>query len=145
MVFKTIKGKLLYRIGDVIISTNSENPSQWYGGKWELFAPGRTLVCIDTSQSEFNSIKKIGGSKTHSLSQSQLPNIKGGFGVDVVAYYQNFVSGVFKAIGNIGQSATAKNDIPNDAVYGIEFDVGNNEPHNNLQPFITVYIWTRIS
>ena len=63
MPFQTTNGKLFYRVGDVIISTNSENPAKWYGGTWELFAPGRTLVCIDTSQTEFNSIKKTGGSK----------------------------------------------------------------------------------
>lgn len=63
MPFRTASGKLFYRVGDVIISTNNENPSKWYGGTWELFAPGRTLVCIDTSQTEFNSIKKTGGSK----------------------------------------------------------------------------------
>ena len=58
MPFQTALGKLFYRVGDVIISTNSENPSKWYGGTWELFAPGRTLVCIDTSQSECNAVKK---------------------------------------------------------------------------------------
>lgn len=63
MPFRTASGKLFYRVGDVIISTNNENPSKWYGGTWEIFAPGRTLVCIDTSQPEFNSIKKTGGSK----------------------------------------------------------------------------------
>lgn len=63
MPFQTPSGKLFYRVGDVIISTNSENPSKWYGGTWELFAPGRTIVCIDTSQTEFNTIKKTGGNK----------------------------------------------------------------------------------
>lgn len=52
-----------YRIGDVIISTNTQNPSETYGGTWELLCPGKTLVCIDTSDSDFNAVKKTGGSK----------------------------------------------------------------------------------
>ena len=60
MSFQTTNGKLFYRVGDVIITVNNQNPAQWYGGTWELFAPGRTVVCIDKSQSEFDTIQKIG-------------------------------------------------------------------------------------
>ena len=50
-------------MGDIIISINSENPSKIYGGTWELLCPGRTLVCIDANDVDFNNVKKIGGSK----------------------------------------------------------------------------------
>ena len=63
MSFQTTNGKLFYRVGDVIITVNNQNPAQWYGGTWELFAPGQTIVCIDTSQEEFNTIQKRGGNK----------------------------------------------------------------------------------
>jgi prepilin-type N-terminal cleavage/methylation domain-containing protein len=42
--------------------------------EWEPFGTGRTLVGIDTSQTEFNTISKIGGAKTHTLSIAQLPS-----------------------------------------------------------------------
>lgn len=50
-----------YRVGDLFLTTIATNPSSYLGGKWELFGPGRCLVCVDTSQTEFNSVKKIGG------------------------------------------------------------------------------------
>lgn len=63
MTWKSPKGELLYRIGDVMISTNLENPSAFFGGTWQLLCPGRTLVCVDTNDNDFNSVKKTGGSK----------------------------------------------------------------------------------
>lgn len=68
-------------IGSIYISVINQNPSNYFGGTWEQFANGRTLVGVDTSQTEFNSVEKTGGS----------------------------------------------------------------QPHNNLQPYITVYMWKRIS
>lgn len=63
-----------YRIGDVIISISSENPSLQYGGEWELLCPGKTLICIDTQDSDFNTVEKTGGSKTVTLTSSQIPS-----------------------------------------------------------------------
>lgn len=63
MPWKSSKGELLYRIGDVIISTNTQNPSAFFGGKWQLLCPGKTLVCVDTADNDFNTVKKTGGSK----------------------------------------------------------------------------------
>lgn len=79
MPFKTPTGKLLYRVGDVIISINSDNPAKWYGGTWQLLCPGKTLVCIDTSDSDFNTVKKVGGNKylqshNHSASSGYVSN-----------------------------------------------------------------------
>lgn len=54
-----------YRVGDLFLTTIATNPSNYLGGKWELFGPGRCLVCVDTSDSDFNTVKKTGGSKTH--------------------------------------------------------------------------------
>lgn len=74
MVWQSPKGKLLYRVGDVLISTNSQNPSEWFGGTWELLCPGKTLVCINTGDADFNTIKKTGGSKSVTLTTSQIPS-----------------------------------------------------------------------
>lgn len=52
---------LLYPIGSIYITTNANNPSTYFGGTWEAFGQGRTLVGIDTSQSEFNTLLKTGG------------------------------------------------------------------------------------
>ena len=61
-----------YPIGAIYLSVSDTNPSQWFGGTWELIAQGRTLVGVDTTQTEFNTVKKIGGEKTHVLTVAEL-------------------------------------------------------------------------
>ena len=54
---------LIYPVGSVYTSVNNRNPSIWLGGTWVSFGSGRTLVGVDTGQSEFNSVEKPGGHK----------------------------------------------------------------------------------
>lgn len=120
-----------YRVGDLFLTTIATNPSNYLGGKWELFGPGRCLVCVDTSQTEFNSVKKTGGSKylqkhkhngLYWLGGSQYP-ISLNPGGTSTGYKINW-SG--SADGN--KIATA------------EEGAGNS---GNLQPYITCYVWIR--
>lgn len=54
---------LIYPVGSVYTSVSDRNPSIWLGGTWVSFGSGRTLVGVDTGQSEFNSVEKPGGHK----------------------------------------------------------------------------------
>lgn len=53
----------LWPVGSIYISVNNANPASFFGGSWTAFATGRTLVGVDTSQGEFNSVEKSGGHK----------------------------------------------------------------------------------
>jgi hypothetical protein len=64
----------IYPVGSIYISTSSTNPGTTFNrGTWEAFATGRTLVGIDTSQSEFNTVEETGGAKTHTLTINEIP------------------------------------------------------------------------
>ncbi len=198
MPFQTVIGKLFYRVGDVIISTSSENPSKQYGGTWELFAPGRTLVCIDTSDLDFNSIKKTGGEKKHTLSVSEMPshthtqNAHGHSGStagagahghtasssSAGAHRHNVGSDKDGANGTARYTVHQRTDDSNtnaqyhartssdgshthtitinsvgDHTHSITVNAntasnqntGGGTAHNNLQPYIVVYMWIRVS
>lgn len=113
-----------YKVGDLFLTTNSENPSVRFGGTWELFGKGKTLVCVDTSDSDFSTVKKTGGEKTHKLVTSELPNHAKDGATTAGGWYageiKNYSSGQYKL-------TTA----------------GSDQAHNNLQPYITCYIWIR--
>lgn len=128
-----------YRVGDLFLTTIATNPSNFLGGKWELFGPGRCLVCVDTSQTEFNSVKKTGGSK---YLQEHYHDIR------FAAYNGNGVT-----ISNVGTGIDVL-DIPNwnwtkngqndknsgSNLYTNKEGTGTS---GNLQPYITCYIWIR--
>lgn len=54
----------IYPVGSIYISVNNANPASFFGGSWTAFATGRTIVGVDTSQGEFNSVEKPGGHKS---------------------------------------------------------------------------------
>lgn len=120
-----------YRVGDLFLTTIATNPSSYLGGTWELFGPGRCLVCVDTSQSEFNSVKKTGGSKTVTLNVNQIPSHS--HSTPTTLRYESTSTWW---IGGTGGTTIA---VDNKATGS----TGGSQAHNNLQPFITCYIWIR--
>ena len=67
----------MWPIGSIYISTTDDTVEKVqvrFGGTWESYGSGRTLVGVDTSQSEFNSVEKTGGEKTHNLTVNEMPS-----------------------------------------------------------------------
>lgn len=124
-----------YRVGDLFLTTIATNPSSYLGGKWELFGPGRCLVCVDTSQTEFNAVKKTGGEKTHKLTVNEMPN-----------HNHNMQKRYAKQVDwNMGYPDAIHYSGDWYNTYGVvsTANTGGNQAHNNLQPFITCYVWIR--
>lgn len=134
-----------YRVGDLFLTTIATNPSNFLGGKWELFGPGRCLVCVDTSDSEFNSVKKTGGEKTHKLTVNEMPSHN---------HQYEDITGNRSLNGQFGRSGYYESEaymgVTNSVIAYANADfrmtyVGGSESHNNLQPYITCYVWIRIA
>ena len=122
-----------YRVGDLFLTTIATNPSSYLGGTWKLFGPGRCLVCVDTSQSEFNSVKKTGGSKYLQAHSHTL------FGNTSV--YSSPGSGFYNIASAIeGYNNGSRVNIYHNNYATAETGKGNSQ---NLQPFITCYVWIR--
>ena len=131
----------VYPVGSIYISTNPTNPSQLFGvGTWVAFGAGRVLVGIDPSQPEFDTVEETGGEKTHTLTTAEMPShgheVKGG------------------SLGLPFAVTTTGSDDPNaygfaddlrasDGAYFSAQNTGGGQPHNNLQPYIVVYMWKR--
>ena len=125
-----------YRVGDLFLTTIATNPSNFLGGKWELFGPGRCLVCVNTSDNDFNTVKKTGGSK---YLQSHNHNIWSAAGSKVTLAYGS--GGTYNKVGLTYNWAT----YPDKDADINTTDVNNLVTGNsgNLQPYITCYIWIR--
>jgi len=56
---------LIYPVGSIYMSVNSTNPSVMFGGTWESWGSGKVPVGVNTEETEFNTVEKTGGEKTH--------------------------------------------------------------------------------
>ena len=141
--------KQIYPVGSIYLSTRSTNPGTIFGGTWVRWGNGRVPVGVDTSQTEFSSVEKIGGEKTHRLTEDEMPA------------HQHFAdnnNGEEKLTGSIGNMGfSAGSDEGAGSCYGLNWAyrssrtdtgiktaaAGGGDPHNNLQPYITCYMWKR--
>lgn len=128
---------LTYPVGSIYMSVNNTNPKSLFGGTWEEFAKGKTLIGVDTAQIEFNTVEKNGGEKTHKLTTEEMP-------IHAPKWNGYSAGNLYTGSGTSVTYALFGNDTWNGSkANGIQ-PVGGDQPHNNLQPYITCYIWKRI-
>ena len=126
---------LAHPVGSLYFSTDPTNPSQIFGGTWIAWGAGRVPVGVDTSQTEFNTVEKTGGEKTHKLTVQELASHPHGFQGGSALFNQENQG--IKGIGTGNLWTDGVGAIPNTS------NAGGDQPHNNLQPYITCYIWKR--
>ena len=136
-----------YPVGSIYISTSSTNPSTIYGGTWERYGQGKTLVGLNEGEPEFNTINKTGGEKTHTLTINEMPSHNHNLGGHTFLWGEN-VGTVNIKNANAEAGATSQNRLytyQNQYGWANTLVNGGSQPHNNLQPYITVYMWKRTS
>ena len=128
---------LIYPVGSIYLSVKSTNPSSLFGGTWVAWGTGRVPVGIDTSQTEFASVEKTGGTKTHTLTVDQIPSHK-----HVLRGRDS--TGSINGYGLIANETVIKaTSGPCKDVKSAMDNTGGGKAHNNLQPYITCYMWKR--
>lgn len=129
----------LYPVGSIYVNaTDNTNPGTLLGfGTWTAFGAGRVPVGYSSGETEFNSSEKTGGEKTHTLTWNEMPahnhGINSGYGDtgtgDILRFQQWAGNGRgYHYTLSGGQTMSTE---------------GGGQAHNNLQPYITVYMWKR--
>ena len=125
-----------YPVGSIYMNaTNATNPGTLLGfGTWAAFGEGRVLIGIDSSDTDFDTAEETGGSKTHTLTESEIPSHRHQVGSQDstagnggAAGNQEFVQNFGSGIGNPCNTSFT----------------GGGSAHNNVQPYIVVYMWKR--
>ena len=149
---------LIYPVDSIFISTSNADPATIYGGTWTAFGAGRTLVGVGTgtdSNSEskvFSSSEATAGEYNHTLSQAEMNHNH---------YVYDYNAGGYRSIritdeGTHGKTFNASADAVaitsgSGGHMTIDMYTDNNRnitgetvtAHNNIQPYITVYMWKR--
>lgn len=119
-----------YPVGSIYMSVNSTSPNSLFGGTWERFANGRCLVGVNESDTDFSSVQKTGGEKTHVLTTNEMPSHS-----HTVNPPYSTSDGTSTYL-RTGASSTSRANLRTS-------EIGGGAAHNNLQPYITVYMWRR--
>jgi hypothetical protein len=117
---------LTYPVGSIYMSINDTNPSTLFGGTWDQLKDRFLLGVGDTYTAG-----STGGSATVTLSLDQMPAHTHGL-------TQSY------AYGSGGNSATAGYSSSVGASYTTG-SAGGGQSHNNMPPYLAVYMWKRVS
>ena len=119
----------VYPVGSIYMNVNSTNPGTLFGGTWEQIQ-GRFLLGMSSSYPAGSQ----GGEAEHTLTISELPNHTH----SIIAYSES---------GNDYSDSDANLSFTYNTTKkgwsGRTGSVGNNQAHNNMPPYLSVYIWKR--
>lgn len=118
----------IYPVGSIYMSVNNVSPQSFIGGTWVAWGAGRVPVGVDPNDTSFDTAEEKGGEKTHTLTVSEIPSHNHG------AYY----TGSSTSDKYYNWYGAAGNAMTYDAI-----NTGGGGAHNNLQPYITCYMWKR--
>lgn len=134
-----------YPIGAIYISTSSTSPASLFGGTWEQIED-RFLLAAGTSYTAGST----GGAATHTLTESEMPKhvhrlvfnmTDGGASSVTVPQWTSYMNATWSTIGEtweVGQTIN-KQTLP------VMETTGGNAAHNNMPPYLTVYMWRRVA
>ena len=138
---------LIYPVGSIYMSVNATNPKELFGGTWEQIK-GRFLLGMSSSYSAGST----GGEATHTLTTSEIPFHNHAIGQDgntslvlptnvavddsshaqYVTTLEGGRSGWYKSSVAWGGAIVTRDQT---SPYG--------QAHNNMPPYLAVYIWKR--
>jgi microcystin-dependent protein len=116
------------------------------GTTWTAFGAGKVLVGVDASDTDFDTAEETGGAKTHTLDITEMPSHRhggiqpagsqganaNGFDVDSSVSGSSTDTKLTTYAGGAGSDTNGSLTSP-----------GATQAHNNLQPYIVVYMWKR--
>ena len=121
----------IYPVGSIYINAGvATNPGTLLGfGTWTAFGTGRTIVGVDSSDTDFDAVRETGGSKTHTLTVDEIPSH-----THSITVYNESGS----PDGDVGgdSSSTSLGTVNTAAT-------GGGSAHTIVQPYITAYMWRR--
>ena len=154
----------IYPIGSIYMSAEYKNPKDFLGGTWVEWGKGRVPVGVDEKQDEFKDPGKEGGEKTHDLSVSEMPSHShegtytnpksettgkpddnGEYSdTKYSVHYDVTESGTRYVETSSGMVVPIPLNNVIESIHGV-YPNGGSQAHNNLQPYITCYMWKRIA
>lgn len=122
----------VYPVGAIYMSvSNTTLPGDLFGGTWASIGQGRMLVGFDdateNADTDFTTVEATSGSKTHTLTTNEMP-----------AHTHSFTQENTRGTGSLG----AGNGDSSFSTVNTS-STGGGQAHNNMPPYLVVYMWKR--
>lgn len=157
---------LVYPVGSIYMSVSNTNPGTLFGGTWVAWGSGKVPVGVNTSDTDFNTVEKTGGAKSHSytpagtnsggavqghtLTVSEIPSHSHNapYGTLILDTQDGYYSygdidrvmtpcGSYTPCSNTGGGGAHNHGLTQPTFTGTAATM------NHLQPYITCYMWKR--
>ena len=149
-ILPTCWADIIYPVGSIYMNVNNTNPKLLFGGEWTQLK-GKFLVGVDSSDTDFNTSGKTGGSKKHSHTYGVQYNGYWGslIGTDEeqIRLYdgktQQFIESTYTETSSYqdgNSSLTNSKKTIQSSVYETKT---NTTDESTLPPYMTVYMWKR--
>lgn len=124
---------LIYPVGRGFIDFTDTDYSNWLGLTWERELIGMMPIGKNENDTDFATVGKTGGNKTHTLTVNEIP-----------AHTHHFNTGINQttAPAQYGYFPYRSADISDNNTFTSE--TGGSQPHNNLPPYQVVSYWKRV-
>lgn len=120
----------LHPIGSIYMSVSSTNPSSLFGGTWTRIKD-TFLLCAGDEYAAGST----GGAATHKLTEDEIPS-------HTHWVWKNPSAGL--GAGEYGFEAyLAQSKVSTAGLHGVTSPTGGGNAHNNMPPYIAVYVWQR--
>lgn len=127
---------MIYPVGSIYMSVNNANPSSFIGGSWEQLKDTFLLAAGDTYVGGSS-----GGEAEHTLTVDEMPSHNHRLKTDIDNEDWNvtwpewfeYADGWTQQAGETEAPATHTTS------------TGGGQPHNNMPPYLAVYVWKRVA
>lgn len=126
----------IYPIGSIYITTSQIGPASIFGGTWEQLKDRFLLGAGNTYQAD-----NTGGEATHTLTTNEMPTHTHTYEAGYTVSYDNHQHNSANGINRISMSPTNQTEF----TYALSNPSGSGQAHNNMPPYLVVYMWKRLS
>lgn len=123
-----------YPIGAIYLSVDSTNPGQLFGGTWVQIKDRFLLACGDTYANG-----DTGGDATHALTVDEIPSHN-----HWIKYNTTGSGYAMSEVMSARDTATTTQGSSAGGVWQVSSTkTGGGQSHNNMPPYLAVYVWKR--
>lgn len=122
----------IYPVGSIYLSVDSTSPESIFGGTWEPIPTGKMLL----SAGDGYAVESTGGEAEHTLTVDELPS----HSHDMIIKNTDERGRTDEA----NNSGSGSSGFENFATWHTK-TTGGGKAHNNLPPYLAVYMWKRIA